>query len=525
MAASGDKGMRAKVLPYTGAEYLESLDDGREIWIYGERVKNVTTHPAFRNSARSVARLYDALHDPKTKDVLTTQTDTGNGGFTHHFYRAPYSKDDLRAGRDAIAAWQRQVYGFMGRSPDYKASFLATLGASADFYAPYQDNAKRWYRDAQERVLYVNHALVHPPIDRNRPADETADVCVHVERETDGGIIVSGAKVVATASALTNHNFVAHYGLPLSKPEFAAIFIAPMNSPGLKLLCRQSYEFTAATIGSPFDYPLSSRFDENDSILIFDRVFIPWENVFVYRDVEKTNNFFQGTGFIARALLHGCTRFAVKLDFIAGLFMKAIDAIGPKDARGAQINIGEVIALRNLFWGLTDAMIEGAVPWTGGTLLPSPSVGDAYRVFAPTAYGRVKELVEQAVGSGLIYLPANVVDLKNPVMRPFVDRYLRGSGGYSPDDRVKLMKLFWDSLISEFGGRHELYERNYAGNADDARVQTLLAATANGATDRMRGMVDQCLSEYDLDGWKIPGMVNPDDVNVFTSKNRDRNKF
>ena len=127
--------------PFTGDEYLESLRDGREIWIYGQRVGDVTTHPAFRNSARSVARLYDALHDPEYKDVLTVPTDTGNGGFTHPFFRVPYSKDDLRASRDAIAAWQRLTYGWLGRSPDYKGSFLGTLGADADFYAPYEENA------------------------------------------------------------------------------------------------------------------------------------------------------------------------------------------------------------------------------------------------------------------------------------------------------------------------------------------------------------------------------------------------
>src|SRR5712692_9630853 len=302
----------APTRPLTGEEFLDSQRGGREIWVYGERVKDVTTHPAFRNPARMLARLYDALHEPATRDVLTCATDTGSGGVTHRYFRAPASVAELVAARDAIAAWARLTYGWMGRSPDYKASFLATLGANAEFYAPYQDNARRWYRMAQERVLFLNHALVHPPVDRNRPADEVADVCVHVEKETDAGMVVSGAKVVATASALTHHNFVAHYGLPLSKEEFAVMFIVPMNAPGLKLLCRQSYEMVAAHIGSPFDYPLASRLDENDSILIFDKVLVPWENVFVYRDIERTNTFFVHSGFIPRAMFHGCTRLAVK---------------------------------------------------------------------------------------------------------------------------------------------------------------------------------------------------------------------
>jgi 4-hydroxyphenylacetate 3-monooxygenase len=134
------------VRPLTGDEYLESLRDGREIWIYGERVKDVTTHPAFRNSVRMVARLYDALHDPKTKDVITCETDTGSGGYTHAFFKASRNVEEMVGARNAIAAWQRIVYGWMGRSPDYKAAFLATLGANTDFYDPYQDNARAWYR-------------------------------------------------------------------------------------------------------------------------------------------------------------------------------------------------------------------------------------------------------------------------------------------------------------------------------------------------------------------------------------------
>ena len=120
----------ARTRPMTGDEYLESVRDGREIWIYGERVKDVTTHPAFRNTVRMIARLYDALHDPTRKDVLTTETDTGSGGFTHKFFKASRNAEELVGARDAIAEWARVTYGWIGRSPDYKAAFLATLGAN-----------------------------------------------------------------------------------------------------------------------------------------------------------------------------------------------------------------------------------------------------------------------------------------------------------------------------------------------------------------------------------------------------------
>ena len=182
---------------------------------------------------------------------------------------------------------------------------------------------------------------------------KSRDVCCHVEKETDAGIVVSGAKVVATGSVLTNYTFVAHHGLiPVQDKKFAVVFMVPTNAPGVKFICRTSYEMTSTAMGSPFDYPLSSRLDENDAVFILDKVLVPWENVFVYGDLEKANNFFPRTGFLPRFVVHGCTRLAVKLDFIAGLLLKAVEAAGTKDYRGVQANVGEVIAWRNLFWAL-----------------------------------------------------------------------------------------------------------------------------------------------------------------------------
>jgi 4-hydroxyphenylacetate 3-monooxygenase len=211
--------MSARTRPLTGAEYLESVRDGREIWIYGERVKDVTTHPAFRNTVRMIARFYDALHDPARKAVMTTDTDTGSGGYTHRYYRASRNAEELVAARDAIAETARLSYGWIGRTPDYKAAFLATMGANPDAYAPYQENAKRWYARAQEEVTFVNHAIVNPPVDRDRPLDEVKDVYMHVEKETDAGLVVSGAKVVATTSTLTHYNFTPTTGHSRSRPS------------------------------------------------------------------------------------------------------------------------------------------------------------------------------------------------------------------------------------------------------------------------------------------------------------------
>jgi 4-hydroxyphenylacetate 3-monooxygenase len=267
-------------------------------------------------------------------------------------------------------------------------------------------------------------------------------------------------------------------------------------------------------MGSPFDYPLSSRLDENDSILVFEKVFIPWEDVFAYGDIEKVNNFFPRSGFLPRFMFHGCTRLAVKLDFIAGLLLKSVDATGAKEFRGVQAQVGEVLAWRNLFWGLTDAMARTTTAWTPGYVLPNLDYGLAYRVMASMAYPRIKEIIENVLASALIYLPSHADDFKQPEIRKQLDQYVRGSNGYSAVDRVKLMKLMWDAMGTEFGGRHELYERNYFGNHESIRFEVLMVADSMGQSAKYKGFAEQCMAEYDLDGWTVPDLINPNDISA-----------
>jgi 4-hydroxyphenylacetate 3-monooxygenase len=503
--------------PLTGQEYLESLRDGREIWIHGEKVEDVTTHPAFRNAARSIARLYDALHDEKTKDVLTVETDTGNGGYTQKFFKVDKSVQELLETRDAIAQWARLSYGQMGRSPDYKASFLATLGADPDYYAPYAENARRWYKEAQEKNLFFNHAIINPPVDRNKPLEAVSDIFIKAEGETEEGVIVSGAKMVATGSALTNYNFVAHYGAaPIKKEEFALVFVAPMDTPGVKLVSRTSYEMNAAVMGSPFDYPLSSRFDENDAVLIFDKALIPWENILIYKDVEKVNNFFAESGFLHRFTFHGVTRLAVKLDFISGLLLKAVKVNGTDQFRGVQVNVGEVLAWKNMFWALSDAMALNPEKGANGTVLPNLNYGLAYRVFMSEGWPKIKEIIENVVAGSLIVQPSSARDFKNPELRPYLDKLYRGSNNVDALNKIKLIKLLWDVVGTEYGGRHELYERNYSGNHENIRLENLLVATENGQALEYEQFAEECMSDYDLDGWINETWINPDDVSYFS---------
>lgn len=490
--------------PFNGAEYIESLrDDRREVWIYGERVKDVTTHPAFSTAIRSVARLYDSLHD-KNGPMVTVPTDTGSGGYTHPFFKVPRTVQDMMDSRNGIAEWAKLTYGWMGRTPDYKAAFLGTLGANDEFYSPYDENARRWYRESQEKVLYWNHAIINPPIDRHLPPDEVSDVFVHVEKETDSGVIISGAKVVATGSAMTHMNFIAHAGAPIKDKKFAIVAAIPMDAPGMKLIARTSYSQMATQMATPYDYPLSSRFDENDCIMVLDKVLVPWENIFSYKDVDKFNQFGPGSGFASRLTLHGATRLAVKLDFIAGLLLKSVDLTGTKDFRGVQARLGEVLAWRSMMWSITEAMVRDPEPWQNGALNPQPDGVNSYRWLSMVAYARVKEIVMQDLGSALIYLPSHAGDFDTPEISGYLNKYVRGSGGVGAEERVKTLKMLWDAVGTEFGGRHELYERNYQGGHEQVRLLVLGDHEGRGTAKKLTDFAEQAMSEYDRDGWTLP---------------------
>jgi aromatic ring hydroxylase len=507
MSAITDIRMR----PYTGAEYLESLRDGREVWIQGDRVKDVTSHMAFRSRTKMVARLYDALHDPAHKNVLTTPTDTGSGGYTHRFFKASCDPSEVVKARDAIAQWARITYGWTGRSPDYAASFLATLGANAAAYAPYEGNARRWYKKVNDQVSFVNHA---PANHTNAHGTRQA---VHVEEETDRGLVLSGTTVVSTIASLTHHIFLSsdsitnHFianaaGSPIKARPLAFACMVSTGTPGVRFFCRPSSEMKAAVMGTPFDYPLSSRMDQSDCVLMLEKVMVPWEDVFAYGDGDRVADLFAQSGFIPRLMFQGCTRLAVKMDFLAGVLLKAVETTGGKDFRGVEAQVGELLAWRNMFWSLTDAMSQTTIPWTEGYVLPNAEYGLTYRVMASLAYPKIREIIEDALASALIYLPSSALDFKVPELRPYLDRFVRGSNGYTAEQRVKLMKLMWDAIGSEFSGRDELYERNYLGDHESMRCETLIMANSTGASSRYKAFAEECMAEYDLNGWAAPDL-------------------
>jgi 4-hydroxyphenylacetate 3-monooxygenase len=405
----------------TGNDYLDSLRDGRNVYLSGERIKDVTTHHAFRNAARSIAALYDALHG-EHRGRLTAPDE--HGQITHRFFKPSYSVDDLLSAQDAIELWSKMTYGFMGRTPDYKAAFMSGLERGADYYGDFRQNAIDWYRRFAGNGLYLNHALINPPLDRSKAIHDMRDVFVHVVKETDRGIVVSGVKMLATAGALTNATFVAPVASALLEPgkaeDFAVVFFARMNNPGLSLMCRPSYEAAAK---SPFDAPLSSRFDENDSVLIFDHALIPWEDVLVYRDLKRATGFYAASGFANLYNFQSGIRFGVKLEMMIGLLSLGMQANGTHQFRSIQAALGELIALRNLLKAVTSAMARDPERTPADILVPKLEYASALRVQVPQIWKRVRELLETALGGSPLVTVSSAADLLDPQVKQLIDVY------------------------------------------------------------------------------------------------------
>lgn len=508
VAASARPATTAEKRPQTGAEFLESIaNDGREVWLDGERVHDVTTHPAFRNSCRMVARLYDALHDEANAKIMRAPLRDGTG-WTHSAFMAPRNLEESLQQKEAYALWARVGYGWLGRSPDFiGAAFVPSFEVEADYFGEYADNARSVAKKIREQVSFIGHAIVNPPIDRSTP-ESAKDIMIRVEEETDEGIIVSGAKVVATGTVMAQQILIAHHFIPVTDKKYAPVFVLDVNRPGVKLYCRRSYEADAAKTATPFDAPLSSRLDENDSILVLDRVLVPWEQVLMY-DAKKANTFMAVPGQASRGLLQAGVRLAVKLDFLCGAFMKAIEVGGTKDFRGVQAAVGEAIAYRHTIWAIMEAMARDSHDWQGQYQMPNMVHGHAYRVTAADMYSKIRQSVLRHVASGLIYLPSSAKDYLNPEVKPLLDQYARGSNGIDSENRSKILKLCWDAFGSEFASRHELYETNYAGSQEQVRVDQYVRSFQNGTAEQMLGLVDKCMAEYDLNGWTVPDLINP----------------
>lgn len=480
----------------TGNDYLAALKDNREIYIGGERVHDVTSHPAFAPVAATMGELFDLAADPANG---MTYTAPEIGGQANRVFGSPRSREDLTAFRHAVQTWARHTHGWVGRSPDRVGGFLAGFGAHPEAFRgeehDFGPNVTAYHQRALRESLYLSYAIIPPQVSRATTAHgwEGELIQAGVAAERDDGIVIRGAQMLATGGAIADELFVSCIK-PLSPEDrdFAVGFVVPVAADGLKLYCRRPYA-PAAT--SRYDYPLATRYDETDALVVFDDVFIPWERVFVYRDVEGLRRQFFSTGAHVLGNWQAQIRFAVKLQFLAGIARKVAAVNGVDKIPGVVEKLGELASLASLVESGVLAAEYTAAPDDAGLWRPGARAVYGAMGLQAELYPRVLAIVRDLVGGGgVLQVPATVEDMRNPDTRTDFDRYIQ-SPNTPAAQRVKLFKLAWDAVGSEFAGRHHQYEMFYAG----APFVVKGYAYRNYGFDEPLAEVDSFLDSYDTE--------------------------
>lgn len=482
----------------SGADYVEGLRDGRQIYIDGEVIADVTTHPAFTGVIRTIAASYDFANDPSNREMMTFPSPT-TGEPVNLSYLIPRSGEDLRRRRVALRAAMERSFGFVGRGPEHVASFLAGWAARSDVFAragqEYADRMKAFYEHARDNDLFCTYAIVPPQIDRSKPAHQQEDPYLYagVREERDDGIIIKGAQMLATGAVVADYVILSSIQpLPEGDEDYAISVAVPLGAPGLRVLSRRSY---AAAANSVFDYPMSSQFDETDSLVVFDDVFVPWERVFVYRDRKLAADQWNETPAHLLGNNQAQIRFATKLDFLTGLASKMTKMNRADKAPPVKGMLGELAAYTSLIHGQIYAQEQNAEIDDYGVAWPARAESFAVMVIQSELYPKMLHMVRDLGGGGLIQLPSSVVDFANQPLRGDLERYVQ-SPGVSSIERVKLLKLLWDVVGSEFASRHQQYEMFYAGAPFIVKMRMFQVF------DFARGerLVEQALAGYDENG-------------------------
>ena len=454
----------------TGEEYLASLRDGREIWLNGRKVEDVTTEPGFRNTARAVAQYYDFQNRPELRDMMTYETPDGERvGMS---FIEPRSKDDLRRRAAAYNLWAEVTCGLMGRAPDYMNACMMAFGAARDFLG---QNEPRWGENAYNYYLHcrgddvcMTHTFVTPMIDRfKRLAEQEPYRTAGVVRETSDGVIVRGAKVVGTLAPFCNENFSLAAGFVTLKDDekqYAISFAHPVDAPGVRWICRDVLDPER----SRFDRPVATRLDEMDCVCVYDDVFIPWEHVFVYQDLLVHNQMLPGMRFTESLGHQVLVKNAVKTRFLLGLAHLIAETTQVNNFINVQEKLGEILVYLWNCESLALAAVEGAVQADNGLWYCNTGAINAGLRLYPEYYPRIMHIIQQIGASGYIATPQ---ELTLEVLGPAIEKYFAGASK-DAKGRVQLFRLAWDFIGDSWGGRQELYERNFFG--DNERFRALL---------------------------------------------------
>ena len=460
----------------TGAEYIKALHDNpAEVYLNGKRVKDVTTHPGLRNGVQTMAKLMDMQHDARLRDEMTYESPT-TGDRVGLSFIPPRTLEDLERRRVMMHHWARTTCGMMGRSPDFMNVNMMAMAAAGDYFGQnrpeFKQNMQNYYEYIRENDSVLTHTLLN--LQRNRapgatPLEDRTDIALSVVKETDAGIIVHGARVLATLAPLSEE--IALYPttshmLPDNAPSPTSFaFAIPCNTPGLKFQCRESFDHSR----SHYDHPLGSRFEEMDAVAFFDNVLVPWERVFLLGDVALCNNMQLATHRHLHSGQQVVTRNVAKCEFVLGLANLMTETLGSNDQTQVQTMIAEIIENLEVTKAcLRTAEVDAKIDeW--GVMCPAELPLQVARNMFIRMYPRMGEILHLLGSSSLMALLSEA-DMEGPLAED-ISRYLETDTS-SAKDRVQLFRLAWDVSCSAFGARQILYERFF--QADSVRNAVIL---------------------------------------------------
>jgi len=447
----------------TGEQFLRGLRDGRAVWVNGERVRDVTTHPAFHGSLAGMAGYFDWQHR-HGDDCLMTD-DTGAVSSVSHL--VPRSREDLARRNRALTRLARYSVGMLGRTPDYvNVTFAGFAGQPGLWRAAGNevghDNLVNFQREIRDRDLSLTHTIVHPIVDKRVPDYEGINLNLALRKvgETRDSIIVSGARILATLGPFADELAVypAH-PVPESRPEIAIAFSVPMNAPGLRVLCRDHY----GTNRNVFDQPFSSRFDEQDAFVIFEDVLIPKSRVFCDANTQVFNTALR-RGWTGNIMQQTVIRALVKLEFAYELASRMATATGQHQRSEVTQMLGELWSYAELTRSALKAAEDGAFDYGDGTWFCDERPFIALRPTLPGWMVRVNDVLKTIGSHNLLATPARA-DFDDETLAPMLAHFFRGADGVGATERARLFRTAWDMAGSALGGRVELYERFYLASA------------------------------------------------------------
>ena len=453
----------------TGEQYLAGLRErSAEVYLLGQRVPDVTAHPDLRNGAGSIAHLLDLQHQPELRDEMT-YTSPSSGDRVGLSHIMPRNLEDLERRRTMMSHWARASCGMMGRTPDFLNAAVMSMASASDYCGQnrpeFKQNIERYYEYVRENDLVLTHTLVN--LQRTRspgatPLEDRTDVALAVVKEKDNGLVVSGARVLATLGPLADEIAVyparSHRIAAGSEGRYAFGFAIPCNTPGLKMLCRESFDLGR----SHFDHPLGSRFEEMDAVVFFDDVLVPWERVFLYGDVELCNNWAGKTHRNSHTGHQVVTKNVVKCEFILGLANLMVQTLGSGQIPQVQQLMAEIIEDLEITKACLRASEADAAVDEWGVMCPSYTPLLVARKQFIGMYPRMAEILHLLGSSSLMALPSEA-DMNGP-LAPQIQEYLETDTA-TAEERVRLFHLAWDTCCSSFSARQVLYERYFGGDA------------------------------------------------------------